>query len=94
MERNNIDFNKLRRVLDDMKGRRVHVLGDTIIDSYTYCAMIGGQTKTPTLSVAFERKVDYVGGAGIVAKHLRGGRRGGHIFDRARQRSAEGLRHR
>ncbi len=70
MERNDIDFNKLRRVLDEMKGRRVHVLGDTIIDSYTYCTMIGGQTKTPTLSVAFERKVDYIGGAGVVAKHL------------------------
>ena len=32
--------------------------------------MIGGQTKTPTMSVLFERKVDYVGGAAIVAKHL------------------------
>jgi bifunctional ADP-heptose synthase (sugar kinase/adenylyltransferase) len=48
----------------------VHVVGDTIVDSYTHCAMIGGQTKTPTMSVAFERKVDFVGGAGIVAKHL------------------------
>jgi rfaE bifunctional protein kinase chain/domain len=53
-----------------MVGRRVHVVGDTIIDSYTHCAMIGGQTKTPTMSVLFERKVDYVGGAAIVAKHL------------------------
>jgi sugar/nucleoside kinase (ribokinase family) len=33
--------------------------------------MIGGQSKTPTMSVLFERKVDYVGGAAIVAKHLR-----------------------
>jgi bifunctional ADP-heptose synthase (sugar kinase/adenylyltransferase) len=33
--------------------------------------MIGGQTKTPTISVKFERKVDYVGGAGVVAKHLK-----------------------
>lgn len=70
MERNNIDFDMLRRVLGEMRGHRVHVVGDTIVDSYTYCAMIGGQTKTPTLSVAFERKVDFVGGAGIVAKHL------------------------
>jgi bifunctional ADP-heptose synthase (sugar kinase/adenylyltransferase) len=70
MERNNIDFDMLRRVIDDMRGHRVHVVGDTIVDSYTYCAMIGGQTKTPTLSVAFERKVDFVGGAGVVAKHL------------------------
>ena len=70
MERNNLDFDGLRRVLNQMQGRRVHVLGDTIVDSYTYCAMIGGQTKTPTLSVAFERRVDYVGGAGVVTKHL------------------------
>jgi bifunctional ADP-heptose synthase (sugar kinase/adenylyltransferase) len=33
--------------------------------------MIGGQTKTPTISVLFERRQDYVGGAGIVAEHLR-----------------------
>jgi rfaE bifunctional protein kinase chain/domain len=70
MERNGITFDKLRGVLDSMKGHEVHVVGDTIVDSYTYCAMIGGQTKTPTMSVAFERKADFVGGAGIVAKHL------------------------
>jgi rfaE bifunctional protein kinase chain/domain len=70
MERNGITFDKLRRTLDAMEGRRVHVVGDTIVDSYTHCAMIGGQTKTPTMSVLFERKVDYVGGAAIVAKHL------------------------
>jgi rfaE bifunctional protein kinase chain/domain len=70
MERNNITFDKLRSVLNEMEGQRVHVVGDTIVDSYTYCTMIGGQTKTPTLSVAFERKIDYVGGAGVVAKHL------------------------
>jgi sugar/nucleoside kinase (ribokinase family) len=33
--------------------------------------MIGGQTKTPTISALFERKLDFVGGAGIVAKHLK-----------------------
>jgi bifunctional ADP-heptose synthase (sugar kinase/adenylyltransferase) len=49
------------------------VVGDTIVDTLTRCAMIGGQTKTPTLSVLYERRSDYVGGAGIVAKHLRAG---------------------
>ena len=32
--------------------------------------MIGGQTKTPTISVLLENKEHFVGGAGIVAKHL------------------------
>ncbi|MEM9209907.1 MAG: PfkB family carbohydrate kinase [Pseudomonadota bacterium] len=70
MERYNISFDDLRRALDKMPGRSIHIVGDTIIDSYTQCAMIGGQTKTPTMSVLFERKLDYVGGAGIVAKHM------------------------
>ena len=33
--------------------------------------MIGGQTKTPTMSVLYERKSDYIGGAAIVAKHCK-----------------------
>jgi bifunctional ADP-heptose synthase (sugar kinase/adenylyltransferase) len=33
--------------------------------------MLGGQTKTPTMSVLYEGRDDFVGGAGIVAKHLR-----------------------
>jgi bifunctional ADP-heptose synthase (sugar kinase/adenylyltransferase) len=70
MERNEITFDVLRDVLSRMPEQRVHVVGDTIVDSYTQCAMIGGQTKTPTMSVLYERRVDYVGGAGIVAKHL------------------------
>jgi bifunctional ADP-heptose synthase (sugar kinase/adenylyltransferase) len=70
MERNDITFDQLRDVLDHMASKRVHVVGDTIVDSYTHCAMIGGQTKTPTMSVLYERRSDYVGGAGVVAKHL------------------------
>lgn len=71
MERENITFEGLRKTLAGMSGKRVHVVGDTIIDSLTHCAMIGGQTKTPTLSVLLEGRTDFVGGAGIVAEHLR-----------------------
>lgn len=73
MEREGLSFDDLRRTLAAMPGRRVHVVGDTIVDTLTRCAMIGGQTKTPTLSVLYERRSDYVGGAGVVAKHLRAG---------------------
>ncbi len=66
-----ITFDHLRSALDEIRGLRVHVVGDTIVDSYTETTMIGGQTKTPTLSVRYEGQRDYVGGAGIVAKHLK-----------------------
>lgn len=71
MEGAGVTFDGLRKTLDRMAGKQVHVVGDTIIDSLTQCAMIGGQMKTPTMSVLFENKTDYIGGAGIVAKHLR-----------------------
>ena len=71
MESAGIDFDMLRRALDSLGGRRVHVVGDTIVDTLTYASMIGGQTKTPTMSVLFEKRVDHIGGAGVVAKHLR-----------------------
>jgi rfaE bifunctional protein kinase chain/domain len=66
-----ITFKSLRDTLAKFKKYRVHVVGDTIIDGYTQTTMIGGQTKTPTMSVRFEERTDYIGGAGIVAKHLR-----------------------
>jgi rfaE bifunctional protein kinase chain/domain/rfaE bifunctional protein nucleotidyltransferase chain/domain len=67
----NLSISDLHRAIDQLDGIRVHVIGDTIIDSHTYCALIGGMTKTPTMSVRYDRRTDFVGGAGIVAKHLR-----------------------
>ncbi len=71
MERRGITFDDLNRTLDNLSKHRLHVVGDTIVDSQTHCAMIGGQTKTPTMSVLFESRTDYIGGAAIVAKHCR-----------------------
>jgi len=71
MEAEGLTFDGLRQTLLKFKGVKAHVIGDTIVDSYTYCSLIGGNTKTPTLSLKYERQVDFVGGAGIVAKHLK-----------------------
>jgi len=71
MQGENVSFDDLRTAVASLKGISAHVVGDTIVDSYTHTSMIGGMTKTPTLSVRFEKKTDFVGGAGIVAKHLR-----------------------
>lgn len=71
MEAEGVNFKNLRDAVANLRGIRAHVVGDTIVDSYTYCSMIGGMTKTPTMSVRYEKKTDFVGGAGVVAKHLR-----------------------
>jgi rfaE bifunctional protein kinase chain/domain len=71
MEAEGLSFDGLRETLLKFKGVKVHVVGDTIVDTYTYCTLIGGNTKTPTFSLKYDRQVDFVGGAGIVAKHLK-----------------------
>ncbi len=71
MDMEGITFNDLRSALMDLKSFRIHVVGDTIVDSYTRTTLIGGQTKTPTFSVHYQGREDYIGGAGIVAQHLR-----------------------
>ncbi|MBL4818725.1 MAG: adenylyltransferase/cytidyltransferase family protein [Deltaproteobacteria bacterium] len=70
MQAENISFKDLYATLERFRGIKVHVVGDTIVDSYSHCNVIGGITKTPTMSVLFQERTDYVGGAGIVAKHL------------------------
>ena len=71
MEKNKISFNSLTKAMSKFKNLKVHVVGDLIIDTYTKTTLIGGHTKTPTPSVLFNEKKDFIGGAGIVAKHLK-----------------------
>jgi rfaE bifunctional protein kinase chain/domain len=70
MEAEGLSFRQLRSILDEFAGLRVHVVGDTIVDSLTHTTMIGGMTKTPTPSVRFDGRQDFIGGAAIVAAHL------------------------
>ncbi|MFQ5955528.1 MAG: PfkB family carbohydrate kinase [Kiloniellales bacterium] len=71
LEMEGLSFDRLRRAVAELRGHRVHVVGDTIVDSHTQTTLVGGQIKTPTVSVLYTGRVDYVGGAGVVAKHLR-----------------------
>lgn len=66
-----LNFGDLKTALTKLKGVKVHVVGDTIVDSYTYCSLIGGAAKTPTFSVKHDHELDFPGGAAVVAKHLR-----------------------
>lgn len=68
---NKIKFKDLHQIIKKLKNTKIHVVGDLIIDQYSYTSFIGGQTKTPTPSVLLNEEKKYVGGAGIVAKHLK-----------------------
>jgi len=71
MDNNSITFEDLKNTLKHLNKFKVHVVGDTIIDTYTNTSLIGGQVKTPTFSVLYHNDKKYLGGAGIVSKHLK-----------------------
>jgi rfaE bifunctional protein kinase chain/domain len=70
MESEGLTFDDLRKAVQAFKGKKITIVGDTIVDSYIYTTMIGGGTKTPTFSVKWEEQKDFSGGAAIVAKHM------------------------
>jgi rfaE bifunctional protein nucleotidyltransferase chain/domain len=70
MQAEHISFADLRAALASVAGQKVHVVGDTIVDTLTHTELIGANAKTPTFSVRYAGKSDFVGGAGVVAKHL------------------------
>ena len=71
MEFEKISFNDLEATIKKFKKIKIHVIGDTIVDKYNYCDVLGQTTKTPTFSVRKNNEEIFLGGAGIVAKHLK-----------------------
>ncbi|HLW47001.1 MAG TPA: PfkB family carbohydrate kinase [bacterium] len=70
MEAEDVSFDRLREAASKFEGVPVHVVGDTIVDSLSHTTLLGGMLKTPTSSVRLDNRIDYVGGAAIVALHL------------------------
>jgi len=66
-----ISLKKIETIFNNLKSIKIHVFGDTIVDKYTYCSLLGPTTKTPTLSLKKNEEEEFFGGAVIVAKHLR-----------------------
>jgi len=58
------------KVLDDMKRLKVLVLGDTILDDYHYCNVIGSSSKEPVLALKHANSDLFAGGVLAVANHL------------------------
>ena len=66
-----ISFLDLIKTVKKFNKVKVHLIGDTIIDKYNYCTVLGQTTKTPTFSVKKDTEQQFLGGAGIVAAHLK-----------------------
>jgi rfaE bifunctional protein kinase chain/domain len=70
MDNEKVTFSLLRNILKQAKKISIHVVGDTIVDSYTFTNPIGGPVKYPHLSLLKINETKFVGGAAIVASHI------------------------
>jgi rfaE bifunctional protein kinase chain/domain len=70
MESEGVDFGDLRKAVTNLAGVKVHVVGDTVVDGYSECTLLGPAAKYPAFSVRLERTERFTGGAAIVARHL------------------------
>ena len=68
-QRHGITNKRLQGVLDSFRGKKVLVVGDTIVDRYVHCDRLGMSADAPVLVVRPLETEMFLGGAGIVAQH-------------------------
>ena len=54
MNKSKINFDDLIKTINGFNKLKVHVVGDTIIDTYTRTSLLGSQAKTPTFSCLYQ----------------------------------------
>jgi rfaE bifunctional protein kinase chain/domain/rfaE bifunctional protein nucleotidyltransferase chain/domain len=68
--RNELDPDGAERLIAGMAGKRVVVVGDIILDRYVLCEAVDVASESPMMSLSKLDEQCYVGGAGIVARHV------------------------
>ena len=70
-KRQGINLNQLLEYIESWKETNLLVVGDTILDQYAGCEAIGMSAEAPVLVVRELQKKNYVGGASVVASHIK-----------------------
>ena len=70
-KRQRIELNDILESIEHLKKSRLIVLGDTIVDQYAACEAIGMSAEAPVVVVRELEKRNFIGGAAIVASHIK-----------------------
>jgi rfaE bifunctional protein kinase chain/domain/rfaE bifunctional protein nucleotidyltransferase chain/domain len=65
-----VNFEKIKKKIDHFSNLRVLVVGETIIDKYTFCEALGKSGKESVLSFKDYKTEKYLGGILAIARHL------------------------
>lgn len=66
----NFTFNKIKKLIHDLKTVKPLIIGEVIIDEYNFCEALGKSGKEPMLVVKDLFKEQYLGGSGAICNHL------------------------
>ena len=64
-------FDKIKKIIENFKKLKILIIGETIIDRYSFCEAIGKSGKEPMLVLKEVKKEDYFGGAISIAMNLK-----------------------
>ena len=70
-ERHGLKLGELQKQLNQWSETRLAVVGDTIVDQYTACEAVGMSAEAPVVVVRELEDRVFMGGAGVVASHIR-----------------------
>ena len=68
--KNKTSFNSIISMIENFKNLKVLIIGETIIDKYIFCEVVGKSGKDPVLILKDINEEKYLGGAAIVANHI------------------------
>ncbi|PCI52983.1 MAG: hypothetical protein COB36_14085 [Alphaproteobacteria bacterium] len=68
--RENYEFEDIVQIVNSFTDIKVLVVGEPIIDTYTFCQSEALSSKSPTVSARFVREENYAGGSLAIANHL------------------------
>ncbi len=71
LQRHHFQIADLKSTLDSFASLKVCVIGDTIVDEYIQCEPLGMSQEDPTLVVRPIESERFIGGAAIVAAHMK-----------------------
>ncbi len=63
-------FKSIEKIFKDISGQEITLIGEPIIDRYTYCEVSGKATKDPTLSLVKKDSYNFSGGVISIAQIL------------------------
>ena len=66
----NYSFNEIKKNIDNFKKKKVLIIGEAIIDQYTFCDALGKSGKEPVLVLKDIKTEEYLGGAVAISRNV------------------------